>query len=164
MKKAVIILLVAFFALSTVFSTAYISVNDLDAEKVTETKDFDGVVFVATPDKHMTIEMLDDGREAEDGEVFNGRIKLEGSGKSTQRAIKFDAVKGEVLKVYLNSSSKTEARTLVVADSTGAQIGAITAPVDGGEVGIGTFEIPSDGSFFLWSKKSGINIYMIIVE
>ena len=164
MKKAVIILLVAFFALSTVFSTAYISVNDLDAEKVTETKDFDGIVFVATPDKHMTIEMLDDGREAEDGEVFNGRIKLEGSGKSTQRAIKFDAVKGEVLKVYLNSSSKTEARTLVVADSTGAQIGAITAPVDGGEVGIGTFEIPSDGSFFLWSKKSGINIYMIIVE
>ena len=149
MKKAVIILLVAFFALSTVFSTAYISVNDLDAEKVTETKDFDGVVFIATPDKHMTIEMLDDGREAEDGEVFNGRIKLEGSGKSTQRAIKFDAVKGEVLKVYLNSSSKTEARTLVVADSTGAQIGAITAPVDGGEVGIGTFEIPSDGSFFL---------------
>ena len=164
MKKAVIILLVAFFALSTVFSTAYISVNDLDAEKVTETKDFDGVVFIATQDKHMTIEMLDDGREAEDGEVFNGRIKLEGSGKSTQRAIKFDAVKGEVLKVYLNSSSKTEARTLVVADSTGAQIGAITAPVDGGEVGIGTFEIPSDGSFFLWSKKSGINIYMIIVE
>ena len=164
MKKAVIILLVAFFALSTVFSTAYISVNDLDADKVTETKDFDGVVFIATPDKHMTIEMLDDGREAEDGEVFNGRIKLEGSGKSTQRAIKFDAVKGEVLKVYLNSSSKTEARTLVVADSTGAQIGAITAPVDGGEVGIGTFEIPSDGSFFLWSKKSGINIYMIIVE
>ena len=164
MKKAVIILLVAFFALSTVFSTAYISVNDLDAEKVTVTKDFDGVVFVATPDKHMTIEMLDDGREAEDGEVFNGRIKLEGSGKSTQRAIKFDAVKGEVLKVYLNSSSKTEARTLVVADSTGAQIGAITAPVDGGEVGIGTLEIPSDGSFFLWSKMSGINIYMIIVE
>ena len=164
MKKAVIILLVAFFALSTVFSTAYISVNDLDAEKVTETKDFDGVVFVATPDKHMTIEMLDDGREAEDGEVFNGRIKLEGSGKSTQRAIKFDAVKGEVLKVYLNSSSKTEARTLVVADSTGAQIGAITAPVDGGEVGIGTFEIPSDGSFFLWSKKSGINIYSIVCE
>ena len=164
MKKAVIILIVAFFALSTVFSTAYISVNDLDADKVTETKDFDGVVFIATPDKHMTIEMLDDGREAEDGEVFNGRIKLEGSGKSTQRAIKFDAVKGEVLKVYLNSSSKTEARTLVVADSTGAQIGAITAPVDGGEVGIGTFEIPSDGSFFLWSKKSGINIYMIIVE
>lgn len=86
MKKAVIILLVAFFALSTVFSTAYISVNDLDAEKVTETKDYDGVVFVATPDKHMTIEMLDDGREAEDGEVFNGRIKLDGSGKSTQRA------------------------------------------------------------------------------
>lgn len=164
MKKAVIILLVAFFALSTVFSTAFISVNDLEAEKVTETKDYDGVILIATPDKYMTIEMLDDGREAGDGEVFNGRIKLEGSGKSSQRAIKFDAVKGEVLKVYLNSSSKTEARTLVIADMAGAQVGAITAPVDGGEVGIGTFEIPSDGTFYLWSKKSGINIYMLIVE
>ena len=164
MKKAVIILLVAFFALSTVFASAYISVNDLEAEKVTETKDFDGVVLIATPDKHMTIEMLDDGREAEDGEVFNGRIKLEGSGKSSQRAIKFDAVKGEVLKVYLNSSSKTEARTLVIADSTGAQIGALTAPVDGSRVGIQSFEIPSDGTYYIWSKKSGINIYMLIVE
>ena len=164
MKKAVIILLVAFFALSTVFASAYISVNDLEAEKVTETKDFDGVVLIATPDKHMTIEMLDDGREAEDGEVFNGRIKLEGSGKSSQRAIKFDAVKGEVLKVYLNSSSKTEARTLVIADSSGAQIGALTAPVDGSSVGIQSFEIPSDGTYYIWSKKSGINIYMLIVE
>ena len=97
MKKAVIILLVAFFALSTVFSTAFISVNDLEAEKVTETKDYDGVILIATPDKYMTIEMLDDGREAGDGEVFNGRIKLEGSGKSSQRAIKFEALKGEVL-------------------------------------------------------------------
>ena len=164
MKKAVIILLVAFFALSTVFSTAFISVNDLEAEKVTETKDYDGVILIATPDKYMTIEMLDDGIEAGDGEVFNGRIKLEGSGKSSQRAIKFEALKGEVLKVYLNSSSKTEARTLVIADMAGAQVGAITSPVDGGEVGIGTFEIPSDGTFYLWSKKSGINIYMLIVE
>ena len=164
MKKAVIILLVAFFALSTVFSTAFISVNDLEAEKVTETKDYDGVILIATPDKYMTIEMLDDGREAGDGEVFNGRIKLEGSGKSSQRAIKFEALKGEVLKVYLNSSSKTEARTLVIADMAGAQVGAIIAPVDGEEVGIGTFEIPSDGTFYLWSKKSGINIYMLIVE
>ena len=164
MKKAVIILLVAFFALSTVFSTAFISVNDLEAEKVTETKDYDGVILIATPDKYMTIEMVDDGREAGDGEVFNGRIKLEGSGKSSQRAIKFEALKGEVLKVYLNSSSKTEARTLVIADMAGAQVGAITSPVDGGEVGIGTFEIPSDGTFYLWSKKSGINIYMLIVE
>lgn len=164
MKKAVIILLVAFFALSTVFSTAFISVNDLEAEKVTETKDYDGVILIATPDKYMTIEMLDDGREAGDGEVFNGRIKLEGSGKSSQRAIKFEALKGEVLKVYLNSSSKTEARTLVIADSTGAQIGALTAPVDGSRVGIQSFEIPSDGTYYIWSKKSGINIYMLIVE
>ena len=164
MKKAVIILLVAFFALSTVFASAYISVNDLEAEKVTETKDFDGVVLIATPDKHMTIEMLDDGREAEDGEVFNGRIKLEGSGKISQRAISFQGKKGEVLTVYLNSSSKTEARTLVIADSTGAQIGALTAPVDGSRVGIQSFEIPSDGTYYIWSKKSGINIYMLIVE
>ena len=164
MKKAVVLFTIMALVVSGAFATAFISVNDLEPEKVVDTKEYEGVVFIATPDKHMTIESLDDGREAEDGEVFNGRIKLEGSGKSSQRAIKFDAVKGEVLKVYLNSSSKTEARTLVIADMAGSQIGAITAPVDGGEVGIGTFEIPSDGTFYLWSKKSGINIYMLIVE
>ena len=164
MKKAVVLFTIMALVVSGAFATAFISVNDLEPEKVVDTKEYEGVVFIATPDKHMTIESLDDGREAEDGEVFNGRIKLEGSGKSSQRAIKFEALKGEVLKVYLNSSSKTEARTLVIADMAGAQVGAITAPVDGGEVGIGTFEIPSDGTFYLWSKKSGINIYMLIVE
>ncbi|MCI7606613.1 MAG: hypothetical protein MSS69_07650 [Spirochaetales bacterium] len=164
MKKAVTLLLLVLLSVSFAFASVYISVNDLDAEKVTETKDYDGVFLIATPDKHMTIEMLDDGREAEDGEVFNGRIKLEGSGKINQRAISFDAKKGEVLKVYLNSSSKTEARTLVLADASGNQIGALTAPVDGSSVGIETFEIPQDGTYYLWSKKSGINIYMLIVE
>lgn len=164
MKRIIAVSLFLLLASSLVFSSAYISVNDLEAEKVTQTKDYDGVKLIATSDKHMTIEMLDDGREAEDGEVFNGRIKLEGSGKISQRAVSFEAKKGEVLKVYLNSSSKTEARTLVVADSSGAQVGAITAPVDGESVGIAVFEIPSDGTYYLWSKKSGINIYALIVE
>ena len=164
MKKAVVLFTIMALVISGVFATAFISVNDLEPEKVVETKEYEGVVFIATPDKHMTIESLDDGREAEDGEVFNGRIKLEGSGKISQRAISFQGKKGEVLTVYLNSSSKTEARTLVIADSTGAQIGALTAPVDGSRVGIQSFEIPSDGTYYIWSKKSGINIYMLIVE
>ena len=164
MKKTILVIMTLILLSSALYAAVFISANDLEEEKLTETKEIDGFTFIATPDKHMTIEYLSDGRESEDGEVFNGRIKLEGSGKSSQRAIKFDAVKGEVLKVYLNSSSKTEARTLVIADMAGAQVGAITAPVDGGEVGIGTFEIPSDGTFYLWSKKSGINIYMLIVE
>ena len=164
MKKTILVIMTLILLSSALYAAVFISANDLEEEKLTETKEIDGFTFIATPDKHMTIEYLSDGRESEDGEVFNGRIKLEGSGKSSQRAIKFEALKGEVLKVYLNSSSKTEARTLVIADMAGAQVGAITAPVDGGEVGIGTFEIPSDGTFYLWSKKSGINIYMLIVE
>ena len=150
--------------ISGVFATAFISVNDLEPEKVVETKEYEGVVFIATPDKHMTIESLDDGREAEDGEVFNGRIKLEGSGKVSQRAISFKASKGEILTVWSNSSSKTEARTIVIADASGNQVGAITAPQDGSGIGISEFEIPQDGIYYLWSKKSGINIYSIVCE
>ena len=164
MKKILVISLILAMAFTSLWAEAYISANDLDGAKITETVEFDGVFLIATPDKHMTIELLDDGREAEDGEIFNGRIKLEGSGKQSQRAISFTAKKGETLKVYSNSSSKTEARTLVIADQSGNQVGAITAPMDGSGVGIAEFSIPSDGVYYLWSKKSGINIYAIIVE
>ena len=164
MKKTILVIMTLILLSSALYAAVFISANDLEEEKLTETKEIDGFTFIATPDKHMTIEYLSDGRESEDGEVFNGRIKLEGSGKISQRAISFQGKKGEVLTVYLNSSSKTEARTLVIADSTGAQIGALTAPVDGSRVGIQSFEIPSDGTYYIWSKKSGINIYMLIVE
>ena len=164
MKKAVVLFTIMALVISGVFATAFISVNDLEPEKVVETKEYEGVVFIATPDKHMTIESLDDGREAEDGEVFNGRIKLEGSGKVSQRAISFKASKGEILTVWSNSSSKTEARTIVIADASGNQVGAITAPQYGSGIGISEFEIPQDGIYYLWSKKSGINIYSIVCE
>lgn len=164
MKKIIVISAIMLLALSAAFASAYISVNDLDAEKLTNTKEIDGITFIASSDKHMTIEMLDDGREASDGEIFNGRIKLEGSGKVSSRAISFPAVKGETLTIYLNSSSKTEARTLVLSDPSGNQIAAFTAPEDGTGVGIVTFTIPQDGVYYLFSKKSGINIYSIICE
>ena len=164
MKKFFLLTIALLLLVPSLWAEAYISANDLEGAKITSTVEFDGVFLIATAEKHMTIELLDDGREAEDGEIFNGRIKLEGSGKISQRAISFSAKKGETMKVYCNSSSKTEARTIVIADGSGNQIGALTAPQDGSGVGIATFSIPEDGTYYLWSKKSGINIYAIIVE
>ena len=164
MKKTILVIMTLILLSSALYAAVFICANDLEEEKLTETKEIDGFTFIATPDKHMTIEYLSDGRESEDGEVFNGRIKLEGSGKVSQRAISFKASKGEILTVWSNSSSKTEARTIVIADASGNQVGAITAPQDGSGIGISEFEIPQDGIYYLWSKKSGINIYSIVCE
>ena len=97
MKKTILVIMTLILLSSALYAAVFISANDLEEEKLTETKEIDGFTFIATPDKHMTIEYLSDGRESEDGEVFNGRIKLEGSGKVSQRAISFEAFKGEIL-------------------------------------------------------------------
>jgi len=147
---------------------AFISANDLAAEKLTASKDFDGVTITATAEKASEIQALTDPYEADDGEVFNMRIKLGGAGKPEYRSIKFDADKGETVTVYLNSSSKTDARICMLTDSTGAEIAEITAPASPAaapfKAGMGTFKIPADGTYYLMSKASGIYIYMVEAE
>ena len=65
MKKAVVLFTIMALVVSGVFATAFISVNDLEPEKVVETKEYEGVVFIATPDKHMTSTVGSSLKEAE---------------------------------------------------------------------------------------------------
>lgn len=53
----------------------------------------------------------------------------------------------------------------VVTTADGTEVGTITAPADdGAHAGIGTFTIPKDGAYLLFSKGSGINLYAVVVE
>ncbi|MCI2045091.1 MAG: hypothetical protein LKJ89_01415 [Sphaerochaeta sp.] len=165
MKHVVLCLLLAVLCVSPAFSEAYLSANDLDPASLPSSKTFDDVTIIATADKGVTIERIDQVREAADGEVFNLRIKLNGSGKPTYRCVSVPAKAGETLTVYLNSSSKTDARILAVTTADGTEVGTITAPADdGAHAGIGTFTIPKDGAYLLFSKGSGINLYAVVVE
>lgn len=164
MRKIIALLILVTIALAPAMADAFISANDLEPAKLTSAVEYDGVKIYATSEKGVTIETINEVREAEDGEVFNARIKLNGSGKADYRSIGFTAGAGETLIIYLNSSSKSDARSLIVANTAGTTVATLTAPPDGSVAGIATAKLPAAGDYLVYSKSGGINIYMLISE
>lgn len=164
MKKIMCALLIGLCLAVPVFAGGFLSANDLKAENLAASKTFDSFIVKATADKGVTIETVDEVREAEDGEIFNARIKLNGSGKADYRSVQFNGKQGETLTVYLNSGSKTDARVLIVAKADGSIVSNLTAPPDTGAAGIASCVLPANGTYVMYSKSSGINLYQIIVE
>lgn len=164
MKRTLCILLIGLSLLVPVFAGDFLSANDLEAEKLAANKTFDDFIIKATGDKGVTIEAVDEVREAEDGEIFNARIKLNGSGKADYRSVQFVGERGETLTVYLNSGSKTDARVLILAKADGTVVANLTAPPDTGVAGIASCTLPENATYVMYSKSSGINIYQIIVK
>lgn len=169
MKKTLSLLLCALMLFGAAFADDYFTANDYEPCSIKEPtvlEDAEAFTIYATADKNVTIESLGDmERVAEDGEVFNTRIKLNGSGKIEQRSIHFITEDIAVLTVYTNSSSKTDARILVIVDvSDGTIIDELEAPADDGEAGIAETIIPWAGEFAIYSKGSGINIYAMVIE
>lgn len=147
------------------FAQTVLNANDLTPAALSAPLAVESFVLVAAEGKGVTIETVDKARTAPDGEVFNARIKLNGSGAKEFRAIKFVASGPATLRVYANSSSKTDARTLRVADEAGTVIGEIPAPADNeADSGLAKVALPKAGAYFIYSAGSGINIYQLIIE
>ncbi|MCK9288168.1 MAG: hypothetical protein PHU24_11755 [Sphaerochaetaceae bacterium] len=165
LKSLGIVLVLLVCSMSVLYAKQYVSVNDLEGMSITAKKEFDGFVFQAIDGKGITIEMIDQPRTASDGEIFNGRIKLNGGGTLEYRSIHFTVTGKATLTVYLNSSSKTDARVLVLANASGTEVTTMAAPPDTGtEAGIVTAQISGPGTYAIYSKSSGINIYQIVIE
>lgn len=165
MKKA-FLLIVSLLLMTSILSAAvYVNANDLEPAQITsELALEDGIKIVGADGKHVTIEAMTDPNEAPDGEIFNNRIKLEGSGNADQRVVKFPAVAGETLTLYSHSSGE-DARTLALVNlATGEQVATIDAPAKADPVGISTVSIPADGEYAIYSTNKGINIYCLICE
>jgi len=167
-KTAVVLLalLVSFIiAPLGAFAEDTLNANDLQAAQITAVTKFDPFTVYAKSDKGVTVEAIDAARTAADGEVFNARIKLNGGGALDYRSIHFTTKGQAELTIYLNSSSKTDARVLKVVDAAGTVLAELTAPADDGAVaGTATFTIPKEGEYAVFSANSGINIYQIVVK
>lgn len=170
-SKALIALFIMLAAVSFVSAEDYLSANDLQKETVMDVKIIDDIFSVyANEEKAVNFDTGCATHTAEDGEVFNNRIKLNGSGNVDARSIHFVTKGPATVTVYLNSGSKTEARTLVCANvADGAAVANIVAAADivvgnSYQAGIQSFAVPAAGEYALFSKKSGINVYQIIIE
>lgn len=166
MSKALIALFIMFAAVAFVSAEDYLSANDLQKETVMDVKVIDDIFSIyANGEKAVNIDTGCATHTAEDGEVFNSRIKLNGSGNVAARSIHFVTKGPATITVYLNSGSKTEARTLICANAAdGAAVTNVVAPVDSEKAGVQSFAVPVAGEYALYSKKSGINVYQIIIE
>lgn len=145
----------------------YMSANDLTPAALADVLVIDENFSVsATAEKGVNIEVMDKSRTAADGEIFNNRIKLNGAGSAATRSVHFKTAAKASVTIYANSSSKTEDRILVIANvADGAEVGTITATIDNEkDAAMGTVTVPAAGEYCVYSRKSGINIYQIIIQ
>ncbi len=166
--KKIALTLIIFMVVGCLFAEgASLSANDLEVQEITEMKEFDGFKIYGTTEKPAKIEEISE-RTAEDGEIFNNRIKLNGTGKTNYYAIGFTAKKGQKVTVYLNSSSKNDERVLnlYTPDNAKNVLASIPAPPakEDNLAGMGTFTIPYDGEFLIGSANKGIYVYAIVIE
>jgi pectate disaccharide-lyase len=169
MKRSTVLFMALVFGLSvcavSVFAKDILDANTLKAEQVVSQSKAGVFTIIGTSEKGVTVEVMDKTRKAKDGSVFKSRIKLNGAGDANSRSISFTLKKKAKVTVYLNSSSKTEARTLLIANKGGDIAGEMEAAMeDEINSGEGSAEIAAAGEYFIYSKKSGINIYKIVIE
>ena len=166
MKKLVGIISACLMLCTAAFAEGYFSAEDMEKGTITEDKAVeDGFVLHATSEKYMNIAKKP-MHKASNGEEFNMALQLQGSGNATFRSVSFPAKAGETITVWGNSTSKTDMRSIVVAGPDGKVVKELPMDIDG-EAGTpasdGSVKAPVDGTYTIYSKKSGINIYKINV-
>ncbi|MBQ7132615.1 MAG: hypothetical protein IJO29_08575 [Oscillospiraceae bacterium] len=98
-------------------------------------------------------------KTSSDSEVtMSQRIKLGGTGSTSNRSIQITAADSGTLTVYMMSSNSSSDRIANLLDSNGNVIQSIEG-VTGASLEKYTFTIPSAGTYYLASQSSGINVY-----
>jgi hypothetical protein len=141
--------------------------NDLEVSaSVTETITAGNFKILATPEAVVTFDKHE--KVAEDGEVFSMRVNSKGSGTPTARAIQFDAKGATEITVYALSSSKTDSRTVAIADAkTGEVVAELVVPPNAsGDTKVPALKasIPTAGTYVAYGKSGAIYYYQIILK
>lgn len=125
---------------------------------ITSTKTVDGLGLIATSSKTMTVKKEN---VTVSGTAYTYALALGGAGSTSYRAVKVPVSGSDTIKVTLRSSG-SDTRKLVVANSSGKQLGTISAA---SSASLGTYKYSgSSGYVYLYSAGSGINIYKIQVD
>lgn len=125
---------------------------------ISTTTTVNGLTLLATAEKTMSIGA---NTQTVDGVTYTYALSTGGGGTTSYRAIKVPVSANDVIKVTCMSSG-TSARTLVVANSAGTQLGTMTAATT---ASTSTYSyVGTTGYVYLYSSGSNINIYKIQVD
>ncbi len=139
-----------------------LSANDAPAGDVTDITIWGDFTVYANADKKVTVD--GNSKTGDNGMEFTQRIKLNGSGSVEARNISFTTKGAAKVNVYAMSGSSGEDRPLLLVGANG-EVGrgtALGAPADGIIPAI-TYDVTEAGTYYIWSEKSGINVYYIEV-
>ncbi len=147
---------------ASVFAEGYINANDLAPANIVEDQaEEDGFVIHGTAEKFVVIDSSEPAKAGDD--VFTQRINLKGSGKPDVRSVTFPAKKGETITVFAASSSKTDSRTINIANEAGEVVAEMSEKPYVEGVTVESFKAPADGTYAVYSAKNGMYIYQITV-
>ncbi|CDO18696.1 Putative pectate lyase related protein, polysacch aride lyase family [Streptococcus gallolyticus] len=126
---------------------------------ISSTTTVDGLTLVATDSLTMQVKAKN---ATVSGTDYTYALALSGRGNQNGRAVKVPVSGNDVIKVTLQSSSSTDARTLIVADSAGNQLTTMSA---GTTASTQSYTYTGGGdAIWLYSQDSGIDIFKIQVD
>jgi hypothetical protein len=164
-KKIILALALIAFPL-VLFAEDVLNANDLKpVSSITAATKVGKFTINATADKNVSIDTNEAAVNTKEGDIFNNKVNLKGGGSADFRSIKFSAKKDASIKIYLASSSKTDARVLKLFNAKGDSVAEFTAtPYSGEFAALGSAKIPADGEYYLTAASGGIYVYEIIIK
>lgn len=153
MKKIFTLIATAFVTLSV--NAQSWNFSDWEVKEYTEPTEVNGLKINAASNKKITI---DENSQTVEEVTYTKRLKFGGAGSADSRNIGFTAAGAGTLKVILTSANGSEDRTLGVSLGD-TEIGTATAK--GGVIEAATIDITGAGEVTIYSKASGINLYLV---
>ena len=135
---------------------ATINASDLTAGDITANTVSGQFKLIADATNKLTVEA---NSKSLDGYTFTQRLKTNGTGAVDKRAISFTTTGAGNVIFYAMSGSNKEDRPVNLLNAEGTIVGTVT--VSGTTFAKYTIAIPSAGTYYLVSGKSGINFYLI---
>lgn len=140
---------------------AVLNASDLTIGKIEETQTVNGFTLNATAEKFLEV---DANSKSIDGFSFTQRLKLGGTGSTSVRNVAYTTTGAATMTVYAISGSGSADRVLALANADGTVAEGNEQTALGASISKLTYSIPAAGTYYLYSKSSGINIYYIAVE
>ena len=135
--------------------------DEYAAGDITETTELG--IMTAVIDNANNSLTIENSPKTIEGIVFNARLKTNGSGSTSKRALKFNVSGPCTVTVYCASGNSTAAdRPLVLADDNGLLVSDNCAPVEAGTL---VYDYTGTaGTLYLYSGNRGINIYGVKIS
>lgn len=102
-------------------------------------------------------------RESDAGTAFTQRLQLNGAGGAESRSVRFQADAGEQVTVHAQSGGGTQDRALGLYDESWTELDRVPAyrGDSGAILPAQTFQIEAEGTYWIASPSSGVNIYQL---